>query len=70
MFDKLERYFNSLKRSGPTWGYYPDTNKSIMIVHPDNIEAGGLFGQFHGFKVCTGSHYFGSYIGDDKSKVN
>ena len=32
-FDNLKRYFNSLKRTGPARGYYPDPTKSIMIMH-------------------------------------
>ena len=39
-----------------------------MIVHPDNPEARKMFGASHGFKVCTGAHYLGGYIGDDNSK--
>ena len=27
-----------------------------------------MFGRHHGFKVCTGALYLGSYIGEDKSK--
>ena len=27
-----------------------------------------MFGARHGFRVCTGAHYFGSYVGDDKYK--
>ena len=29
-----------------------------------------MFGARHGFKVCTGAHYLGGYIGDDESKHN
>ena len=39
-FNNLERYFNSSKHHGPVWGYFPDPNKIILIVHPKNIEAG------------------------------
>ena len=27
-----------------------------------------MFGESHGFKVCTGARYLGGYIGDDESK--
>ena len=66
--DNLESCFNLLKHYVPAWGYYPDPTKSIMIVHPNNLKAGRLFGLCHGFKVYTGVSYLGSYIGDDKSK--
>ena len=66
----IETYFNLLTNPGPGHGYYPELSKSVLIVHPDNIEAGKLFGTCRGFKVCTGVRYLGGYIGDDKSKRN
>ena len=69
-FNNLEQYSNSLKRNNTYRGYYLGPTKIIMIVHPINLESGGLFGQCHGFKVCTGARYLGGYIQDDKSKVD
>ena len=43
-------------------------SKSILIVRPENIEAGKVFGRRHIFKVCTGARYLGGYIRDDKSE--
>ena len=63
-FDNVESYFNSLKLNGLVGGYYPYPTKRIMIMNPNNIEAGGLFGQCSGFKVCMGAHYLGGYIRD------
>ena len=37
-------------------------------MHTENPESGINFGSSHGFKVCTGAHYIGGYIRDDKSK--
>ena len=39
-----------------------------MIVCPDNIEAGKVFREPHGFRVFTGACYPGGYIGYYKSK--
>ena len=64
----LETYFYSLTRQGPGRGYHPEPSKSVLIVRLENVEAGKLFGRRHGFKVCTGAHYLGGYIGDDESK--
>ena len=47
------------------WSMYQ--NKSILIVHPYNIEAGKLFGASHSFNFFTGVRYLCGYIGD-KSK--
>ena len=68
MFARLETYFDLLTRQGPGWGYHPDQNKSVLIAHPGNIEAGKVFGARHRFRVCTGACYLGGYIGDDESK--
>ena len=68
MFARLETYFDSLTRQGPGRGYYPEPSKSVLILHPDNLEAGNFFGARHRFKVCTGAHYLGGYIGYDESK--
>ena len=50
-FDNLEQYFKALKCNGLAWGYYPNPTKRILAVHPQNLEAGELFGRRHGFKV-------------------
>ena len=37
-------------------------------MHQDNLKDVKLFGLCHGFKVCTGACYPGSYIGGEDSK--
>ena len=49
-------------------GYYPETSKSVLIVHPDNLEAGKRFGLIRRFKVCAGLRYLGGFIRDEDSK--
>ena len=39
-FTIIDTYFNSLIFQGPVHRYYPEPSKSILIVHPDNFEAG------------------------------
>ena len=48
--------------------YHLEISKRVLVVHPDNIEDGNVFGTCHGFKVCTGVRCLGSYIEDDESK--
>ena len=43
-------------------------SKSELIVCLENLEAGNVFVARHGFKMCTGAHYIGGYIGDNMSK--
>ena len=69
-FYNIGLYFNSLKRFGLGHGYYPKPLKRFLILHPDNLASGKGFGLRHGFKVFTGAHYLGSFIGDDESKLD
>ena len=57
-----------LERQGPGRGYYTKPSKSVLIVHPENLETRKYFGVCHNFKVCTGARYLCGYIGDGKSK--
>ena len=50
-FSRFRAYFNSLKRLVPGRGYYPEPSKFVLIVHPENIESGKLFGSSYRFKV-------------------
>ena len=69
MFDHLENYFKALNCISPERGYLPDPTKSILVVHPQNPELGEELRRHHRFKVCTGAHYLGGYIGDEKPKA-
>ena len=69
-FAIIQTYFNLLTHQGLWQRYYPEPSKSVLIVHPENLEAGKVFGAHHGFKVCKGARYLGGYIGDNKSKRN
>ena len=62
MCDHLEIYFKSLKRNGPSRGYYPKPTKSILVVHLQNLKAGELFCRCRGLKVCKGALYLGDCI--------
>ena len=70
MFARLETYLYSLTRQGPGRGYYPEPSKSVLIIRPENLDTGKVFGACHGFKVYTGARYVGGYIGDDESKYD
>ena len=57
-----------LEQDDPGREYYPEPSKSVLIVHPDNLEARELCCLHHGFKVCPGARYLDGYTGDEKSK--
>ena len=67
-FESIEAYFHFLERHGPVQINYTKHSKSFLTVHPNNLEDGKLFGSHHGFNVCRGVHYQGSYIGDNEYK--
>ena len=68
MFAILETYFDYLTGQGPGRGYHPNPTKSVLIVRPENLEAGKLLGARHKFKVCTCACYLGGYIRDDEPR--
>ena len=70
MFARLETYFDSLTRQGPVKRYHPEPTKSVLITRPVNLEVEKMFGERHGFRVCTGACYLEGNIGDNKSKQN
>ena len=69
MSDHLYKYFIVLKCNVLARGYFPNPTKIILVMYPQNLEAGEEFGQRHGLKVCMGARCIGGYIGDDKTKV-
>ena len=69
-FARLETYRDSLTRQDPGRGYHPNLTKSVLIVRPENPEAGKVFRARHGYRVCTGTRYLGGYIGEDESKLD
>ena len=38
-FSRIETYFDLLTRQGLGRGYYPKPYKSVLISHPENLEA-------------------------------
>ena len=64
IFSIIETYFDSLTCQGPGRGYHPNPTKSVLIVLPENLEAGKVLRARHTFRVCTGAQYLGGYIGD------
>ena len=44
-FTRLETYFHSLTLQDLGQGYHPEPSKSILIVSPENLEAGKVFGR-------------------------
>ena len=54
----------------PVRGYYPEFSKTVLDLHPYNIESRKLFLLHCGFKVYMGARYLVGYIRDDESKLD
>ena len=66
--DKLQDFFRRLCELGPTYGYFPEENKSILIVRSkDTVKAVNFrIGNDGNFKIMNGFRYLGSFIGEKK----
>ncbi len=62
-FTDLRKFFLRLQEIGPTFGYFPEPSKSILIVRAHNRTRAKSSFDVLGFKVQTGSRYLGGYIG-------
>ena len=48
---------------GPKFGYFPEPDKSYLVVHPNQVdEAKLLFAELK-VNVVTGNHFLGGFIG-------
>ena len=63
-FSTIEAWYAELKVMGPPLGYYPEPTKSIIMVSAESEVAAKEFFGPRGFKVSTGGHYLGSYLGE------
>jgi hypothetical protein len=66
-FEDIRRLFRRLEEIGPTYGYFPEPSKSILVVRQPNLEAAQIAFPDFGFKVTTGSRYLGGFIGADSA---
>ncbi|KAL5506022.1 hypothetical protein EMCRGX_G007585 [Ephydatia muelleri] len=61
---KLREWFDNLCKLGPAYGYYPEPQKTVVVVDEvDEAEANACFGDI-GVKVSRGQCYLGGFIGD------
>jgi hypothetical protein len=64
----VKKWFLSLMKSGPDYGYHPEPKKSYLVVAPEFVDtATGLF-QDLGIQVVTGQRFLGGFLGNDTGK--
>jgi hypothetical protein len=67
-FDRMRSQFLRLVELGPTFGYFPESTKSVLIVAQHNLErAKSVFADLD-FKVSTGERYLGGFIGESSAQ--
>ena len=67
-FEDLHLLFKDLATFGSSYGYLPNSSKSILVVPEDRVErAKHYFNDVHGynFSIQTGARYLGGFIGSD-----
>ena len=62
-FEQIGQLFKRLQQLGPSYGYFPEPSKSILVVREHNLErARELEAELH-FEISTGNRYLGGFIG-------
>ena len=56
-------HFRDLQLRGPAQGYYPEPNKSILVVAERNVPRAKEYFRGMGIQVMTGSRYLDRFIG-------
>ena len=52
-FDDLKQWLGQLVDQGPKYGYYPEPEKIVLIVHPDHIYEAKRYFEQNGLKIVT-----------------
>ena len=62
----LVKLFDNLFLYGRGYGYFSNSEKCKVVIHQSLVETANEFFNTQrnmGFKICTGTRYFGGYIG-------
>ena len=68
-FPELRRHLEYLGEHGPTYGFYPELDKSKIVVPPEKMERANEYFSDLGLKVVEGARYLGGFIGSEEKKV-
>jgi len=60
----ISHHFHHLQQLGSTYGYFPESTKSVLVVSPSHQLAAQAFFSTLGVPVCTGHCYLGGFIGE------
>ena len=65
---RLRKWWDSLIVNGPKYGYYPNADKTNLVVKEDLQEAASTHFSDTGVRIRTVRKYLGALIGDDLGK--
>jgi hypothetical protein len=64
--EHLRDWLQKLIHNGPKFGYFPEPQKSFLVVHPDFADkAKEMFEQSLGVTVVPGHRFLGGFVGDN-----
>ena len=68
-FQFLKEWLDILIQESRIFGYFPEQNKSYIVVNPDFIdEATTIFGEM-GIQIVTGRKFLGGFIGGSEDVI-
>ena len=62
-FFSLRMWFEKLCRLGPSYGYYPEPKKTVIVVEKKDEESENACFHKSCIKVINGYHFLGGFIG-------
>jgi hypothetical protein len=62
----LREWLNILMLEGPKYGYFPEPQKSYLVVHSDYLKHAQEFFKDFNINIVTGRKFLGGYIGGQK----
>ena len=60
----LKEWFDRLLKTGPLYGYHPEPNKCVLVVHPDHLSSAQSLFDAYGVRVLTSHRLLGGVVGD------
>uniref|UniRef100_A0A8D8WJ63 Reverse transcriptase domain-containing protein n=1 Tax=Cacopsylla melanoneura TaxID=428564 RepID=A0A8D8WJ63_9HEMI len=64
----IRKWFDLLRSKGPNFGYYPEPNKSYLVVKPEYQEEAETVFEGLNVNVVTGTRFLGGVIGNEDQR--
>ena len=67
---ELKEWLDLLILEGPNFGYFPEPEKSYLVVHPHYVNKAKYFFKGYNIKIVTGHRFLGGYVGSEADCQN